>query len=300
MGVLGLSDAAADAHRVVERDRHAGDPPVPEKQEKGAFEARSRPSEILKLLWFDPKVVPRLHRHPEWRILLAEMELRLLDERMDEEEDGGGGGGGDAAQADTKARRSVFEVLSRGLPSPPDSLRRALSEAVDERGMFEPPLVLLSGELEFAFDEVETLKAAVTVLTPLGAIPENKTLREALEAAQELLKIPGADQFGRLAENLTQRLRDAFTQARKTLPADYVDANLERALLRQRAYAMKTLYGKRWIRALLRGAGGGPGAGGSSGIGGGGRGDGGSRGDGARSGDGRSGEGRRRCTCRSR
>ncbi len=157
--------------------------------------------------------------------------------------------------------------------------------------MFEPPLVLLSGELEFAFDEVETLKAAVTVLTPLGAIPENKTLREALEAAQELLKIPGADQFGRLAENLTQRLRDAFTQTRKTLPADYVDANLERALLRQRAYAMKTLYGKRWIRALLRGAGGGAGAGGSSGVGGGGRGDGGGRGgDGGGRGDGRSGE----------
>jgi hypothetical protein len=49
---------------------------------------------------------------------------------------------------------------------------------------------------------------------------------------------------------------------RRSLPAEYVDSHTERARLRQRAYSMKTLYGKRWIRALLRTAGGPAGRGG--------------------------------------
>jgi hypothetical protein len=239
LGVLGMSDAAAGAGRAIQLEEDA----APREAEERAPRARPRPAEILKLLWFEPRVVPRLHRHPEWRILLAEMELRQLDEPEEDE----------PSSDDTKARRAVFEVLSRGLPSPADSLRNALNDAVDERGAFEPPLVLLTGELEFPFDEVEALKAAITVLTPLG--PTEKKLKDALDAAGDFLKAPGADQFGRLAEGLTDRLREAFAQARRTLPADYVDSHMERALLRQRAYSMKTLYGKRWIRALLRGAG---------------------------------------------
>ena len=239
LGVLGLSDAAAGAHESLRReDEEAAADRSTERPEA----PRSRPSEILKLLWFDPRVVPRLHRHPEWRILLAEMELRLLDEPEDE----------GSGEADNKARRSVFEVLSRGLPSPQDSLRRTLSEAIDDRGSFEPPLVLLSGELEFPFDEVESLKAAVTILTPLA--PSDPKLKSTLEAAADFLKTPGADQFTQLAQSLTDRLREAFSQMRRALPADHVDSHTERALLRQRAYSMKTLYGKRWIRALLRGS----------------------------------------------
>ncbi len=245
LGVLGLSDAAAGAHRAVEREEAAAVEPSEERVPQG----RPRPSEILKLLWFDPKIVPRLHRHSEWRILLAERELRLLDEPEVDE-----------AAEDGPARGAVFEVLSRGVPSPPDGLRKALSEAVDDRGAFEPPLVLLSGELEFPFDEVEALKATVTVLTPLG--PTDKKLKDTLDAAADFLRTPGADQFGQLAQGLTDRLREAFAQVRRSLPAEYVDSHTERALLRQRAYSMKTLYGKRWIRALLRSAGGPAGRGG--------------------------------------
>ena len=260
LGVLGFSDAAAGAHDALRREEA-----VAAERIERPVETRSRPAESLKLLWFDPKVVARLHRHPEWRILLAEMELRQLDEPEEE-------GSGDEHD---KARRSVFEVLSRGLPSPTDALRRALSDAIDERGAFEPPLVLLAGEVEFPFDEVETLKAVTTLLMPLG--PTDKKLKDALDAAAEFLKTPGAEQFTQLAQGLTERLREAFSQARRSLPADYVDSHTERALLRQRAYSMKTLYGKRWIRGLLRGVGaaarpGGDGAG---------RGDGGGRGAGA-------------------
>lgn len=239
LDVLGLSDAAAGAARAVRDEQDAR----PNEVEERIPKARPRPGDILKLLWLDPNIVPRLHKHTEWRILLAEMELRLLDEPEEDE----------AASEGAKARRAVFEVLSRGIPSPADSLRNALNEAVDERGAFEPPLVLLSGELELPFDEVEALKATITVLTPLG--PTEKKLKDALDAASDFLKTPGADQFARLAEGLTERLREAFGQARRTLPVDYVDSHVERALLRQRAYSMKTLYGKRWIRALLRGVG---------------------------------------------
>ncbi len=261
LGVLGFSDAAAGAHDALRREEA-----VAAERVERPIETRSRPAESLKLLWFDPKVVSRLHRHPEWRIVLAEMELRLLDEPEDE----------GASDEQDKARRSVFEVLSRGLPSATDALRRALSDAIDERGAFEPPLVLLAGEVEFPFDEVETLKAVTTLLMPLG--PTDKKLKDALDAAAEFLKTPGADQFTQLAQGLTERLREAFSQMRRSLPADYVDSHTERALLRQRAYSMKTLYGKKWIRALLRGAGGAAVRSGGDGAG---RGDGGGRGAGA-------------------
>ncbi|MEZ4302368.1 MAG: DUF2169 domain-containing protein [Polyangiaceae bacterium] len=254
LGVLGMSEAAAEAHRVVERDRISAVPEV----EEPILPVRQRPSEILKLLWFDPKVLPRLHKHPEWRILLAEMELRLLDD-FDRE---------GAEDEDKKARRSVFEVLSRGIATPPEGLRRTLDGAVDEDGAFEPPLVLLSGEMELPFDEMETLKATVTLLTPLFAplaAADNKKPKELLDAASQFLTTPGSDQFAHLAQGHIDRLRDAFSQIRRSLPADYVDSHTERALLRQRAYSMKTLYGKRWIRGLLKGAAGVPKSGDSPG-----------------------------------
>ncbi|MBK8256784.1 MAG: DUF2169 domain-containing protein [Polyangiaceae bacterium] len=242
LGLAGLSDAAAAAHNVIAMERKAADVAAVAPPEDRPEPRPVRPAEILKLLWFDPKVLSRLQKHPDFRILLAEMELRALDEALDDEAD----------TAESKARKSVFEVLSRGTPSPAESLKRALSEAVDERGLFEPPLVLLAGELEFPFDEVESLKAALTVLTPLAGA--DVKLKNAIEAATEFLKTPGADQFAKLAEGLLEKLREAFALVRKNLPVDYVDSNVERALLRQRAYSMKTLYGKRWIRALLRGA----------------------------------------------
>ncbi|MEZ4314334.1 MAG: hypothetical protein R3F14_40470 [Polyangiaceae bacterium] len=51
-------------------------------------------------------------------------------------------------------------MLSRGEALGHDGVMAALEGGVRDDGKFAPPLVLVAGELRFAFDELETLKAS--------------------------------------------------------------------------------------------------------------------------------------------
>ena len=42
---------------------------------------------------------------------------------------------------------------------------------MDDDGTFEPPLVVVSGELFFPFDELETLKATLTAVSSTNTAP---------------------------------------------------------------------------------------------------------------------------------
>ncbi|KYF59192.1 hypothetical protein BE08_32890 [Sorangium cellulosum] len=57
-----------------------------------------------------------------------------------------------------------------------------------EDGAFVPPLVLVAGELESPFDEVETLEALVAAASPPAMA--DKKLKEAVEAIHEVFKMP--------------------------------------------------------------------------------------------------------------
>jgi hypothetical protein len=228
-GVRAASDAAAAS--VIREAPSPAPAPAP----------RARPREIVKLLWHDAKALPRVRKHPRWRVLLAELELRLLERGdLDDQEEG------EAADAD---RRDVFEVLARGEPIGADGIGRALDGAIDEDGKLEPPLVLVAGELDLPFDELETLKATATAVSPFAAA--DKRLKDTLDVVTELLRTPYMAGAGGLAETMTGRLKEAFAQGKRPLPPEALDGHIDRMLLEQRAYQKRAVYGKRWIRALL-------------------------------------------------
>lgn len=238
-GVLAASNAAAKLE-----PQQPQPAPAPQKTEPREEPRPQRPREILKLLWFEPKALPRIRRHEPWRVTLAELELRLLEEGVDQDEEDASGEGG----ASTKDRRDVFEILSRTRPAAAEALRLALEEAIDEEGRFEPPLVLVAGDLELPFDELETLKATATAAAPFA--PMDKKLKEVLDTVAELLKTPWLQGSGTIAEGLTKRIQDAFAQSQR-LGSDYLPSHTDRMLLEERRYQKRTVYGKTWIRGLL-------------------------------------------------
>jgi len=144
--------------------------------------------------------------------VLAEQELRLLDAgEYDDETDAPSAGA-----PSPKDRRDVFEVLTKGRPIEADGVRVALDEAIGDDGKLEPPLVLLTGELELPFDELETLKATAAALAPFAA--GDPKLKEQLDAVEELLKTPYLSGSAPMAEGMTTKLKEAFALGKRPLP----------------------------------------------------------------------------------
>ncbi|MEO7327686.1 MAG: hypothetical protein ABI193_03845, partial [Minicystis sp.] len=217
-------------------------PPLPAA--RASVQNTQKPNrEILELLWFDPESVPRMRRVSAWRALLLESRKRPKDKDLDDA----------AAAADPMTledRREVFELLARGEACSAEALSTTLSEAVREDGKFIAPLVLVSGELRLPFDETESLKAIVTSAMLVTGSDEN--LKAALENAKEILKIAGPKCPAPVAEALRTRIKEAFAQGKRSLPADYLEAQAERTLLEGRHYQRREVFGEAHLRGLLR------------------------------------------------
>ncbi len=241
-GLLAASDLAASAEqRPREEDnrdeRPVGAPPEPR--------AKVPPREAVKLVWFDTTQLPRIRKQQEWRRILGELDLRLVDEAHEDLAAG-------PLPPETKDRRAVLEVLLRGGAISADGVKKAVDSAIREDGGFEPPLSLLTAELEMPFDEFETLKATATAARPLAS--GDKRLKEALDVVDEQLRGQWLTGSGGIAERLTGTVREAFAQAKRGVPPDYLETQSERMLLEQRAYQRRSLYGKKWLRSVMRGA----------------------------------------------
>ncbi|APR78678.1 D-alanyl-D-alanine carboxypeptidase [Minicystis rosea] len=238
-GVLVASDLAAGTDRAV-RIAEADDQAAP----VAPMRARAA-REIVKLVWFDPTAVQRIRKHLAFRRLLADLEMRLV---IEAEADIAGG----PIPDDVKDRRAVLEVLLHGDAVSADGVRQAVDGAVRDDGGFEPPLAVVSAELEMPFDELETLKATATAVRPLAS--SDKRLKESLDLVDPLLATPWLNGSGSIAESLTAKLREAFAQGKRAVAPDYLNAHAERMLLEQRAYQRRALFGKKWIRSVMRAA----------------------------------------------
>lgn len=243
VGVKAASDAAVMADKLINTKPPSETPAKPIAKEP---EAKAKPREILKLLWFDSKVLNRARKHPRWAVLLAEMELRMLD-REDEEaeiED-------EQKRAEAKAKREVREILMKGDAVGAEALSGLFRDAVDEDGSFESPLVLVGGELDIPFDEIEVLKATAAAVGPFAA--SDKSLKETVETVNELMKTPWLSGASGIAENLTARLKQAFSATKRPGFVEFgsIDTHVERTLLDKRAYQKRTIGGKTWIRAVM-------------------------------------------------
>ncbi len=223
------------------------DPPVVEERAAPSPTARARAStrEVVKLVWFDPDALPRIRKQREWRRLLGELELRLLEQV---EADVAGG----PLTPEVKDRQTVLEVLLRGESITADGVRQAVDAAVREDGGFEPPLAILHTELEMLFDELSALRATATAARPMAST--DKRLKETRDVVDQLLEAPSLGGSGSMAESLTARLREAFAAGKRALPPDYLEAHVERARPAPRAYQKRALYDKKWVRTVIRGS----------------------------------------------
>src|SRR5262249_38086558 len=138
-------------------------------------------SEHVDLVWFDANAVPRI------RALIADTAPATGGVSSWLKGDAGAG----TEPREVKDRRDVLRTLARGRAVDDAGLGDAVQLAFHDDGMFEPPVVLVGGELSVTFDECETLRASVTVTTPF--IGTDKRLREVVTAGAEALKtdLPG-------------------------------------------------------------------------------------------------------------
>jgi hypothetical protein len=232
-GSAAASDAAAQAApKVAPRKDDAPDAVAPSDP------ARTVPQEHVHLVWFDPLAVPKI------RALAPKASTQAATTWIK----------GDAPKPEDREvvdRRDVLRAISSGRWLDEAGLGDVVTSAFREDGSFEPPVALVSGELCFSFDEVETLRATVTVATPFTSA--DKKLRDAVNAASEALK---SELPGDVLEGLRAGVEDAFTHAARAVAPGYLATSTERILLEARRFQKKTLFGAPHIRALLTLAGG--------------------------------------------
>lgn len=214
--------------------------PAPTEEPRRAPAARpSRRSgpDVVDLLWFDPASVPRVRA--AFPSIVDELEFEPIDPKHDLPMDDPNA---------SRDRHDTFGILTRALPTDGRGISRSMLEAVSDTGRFTPPVVLIAGELRFPFDEVELLKATVAAIAPLVR-EEDKKLKDALEAANEVLKAPLL-QAPSNVEAVTGELREALRQAKRSVTVEKLDMHIERVMLEQRKYQKRTVFGDEQIRAL--------------------------------------------------
>jgi len=212
---LAFSNAAADP--VPDRPALPVSAPSPTNAE----------AEPIELLWFDPELPARLQRDPAMKKHLTK----------------GKPGSAEQDKSD-RGRQDVLSVLRRSPSLELQALPEALRAAVDD-GVFKPPLLVVSGEMEMLFDEVESLRAALAAVAPF--VSGDPKLQEAADVARTILETPSF----RTAEAQIKRLRDIFLATKRALPESYFDASVEGAVLPQRGYQKRVMFGGEMVRAQL-------------------------------------------------
>ncbi|HVY47120.1 MAG TPA: hypothetical protein VHB21_14630, partial [Minicystis sp.] len=216
-------------------------PPAPVQARSAA---RPGARDVVEVLWFDNDALPRVREHRPWKELLDALKPKPPEKVPFDAELP------PVPTPEEQARRDVAAIVTRTDPTDAEGINEAIADAVTEEGLFEPPLILLAGDIALPFDELEELKATVTAVTPLVA--GDKKLKETVDAVNELLKTPWLESSTGVAEGLTQKVREAFAQANRILPASYLDTHTERMLLEQRNYQKRTMWGAPWIRSLMQ------------------------------------------------
>lgn len=196
------------------------------------------PAVALELLWLDPAFMPLIRRQADWADIITTIKPKPRDADFQE-------GTPSPARQEAKDRREISGVLAKARPETTDGLHVAFARAIDEDGRFEPPLVVVGGELELPFDELEMLKATVAVVSPLVG-PEDKRLKDILGAAQEAVR----SSWGHMAERLTEQLREALARDQRAALRS-IDTHVERLLFEGRHLQKRTLLGQPWVRGML-------------------------------------------------
>jgi len=238
-GALGASNAAASASDAWISRREAPAPQSRPKATPASVEpARSDAKSVVDLLWHEERAVPRIRAW--WEELVTKLDFEPADPRHDLSP---------ADPDNDRSRHNVFGVLTDGEATNSAGVARAVQGAVNDRGRFTAPLVLVAGELRFPFDELEALKATVVAATPMAG--SDKKLKDSLDALNELVKLSYLQGTTSVTGRLLAQVKEQFAQSNRQLPADYLDTYVERSLLEQRRYQIRKVFGGEFIRGLL-------------------------------------------------
>jgi hypothetical protein len=197
----------------------------------------------LVLVWFDADGLPRVHRKEEFKPILRAVEDRAPDSELDDPTM-------TRDPAGVEDRRDVFEVLSRGAALDEPGLNQALERAIRDDGKFVPPLALVDGEVRFLFDELEALRATLTIATVFA--PGDEPLKAAIADAREFLRTPDLRSPPSVTEGYTTRIQDALKRAKRAVAPGYLEEQTERVLVEARHYQRRTVYGAPHLRAQLQ------------------------------------------------
>jgi hypothetical protein len=197
----------------------------------------------LQLVWFDPESLPRVHRKEEFKPILRALEERPPDSDLDDPTIA-------RNPADVEDRRDIFEVLSRGDALDETALNRALERAVRDDGKFIPPLALVDGEVRLFFDELETLRATLTIAAVFS--PGDEPLKAAIADARDFLRFPDMRSSPSVTEGYTTRVQEALKRAKRAVTPTYLDEQAERVLVEARHYQRRTVYGAPHLRAQIQ------------------------------------------------
>jgi hypothetical protein len=206
-----------------------------------ALKAAPRAAELIELLWYDPASMQQLRETEAFEHAIRSAEPPPIETGFDDEPP-------PEERPEVKDRRELVAVMQHAGVTDEEGIREAIGDAVRDDGAFRAPLVLVAADLALPFDEIDTLKAAVALTKPVaGADPK---LKEAVDNAEELLKTGLA--LASAADKLTVRIREAFQQsANRVLPANYLETQLDRALLVERRYQRRTVFGITALRGLV-------------------------------------------------
>ncbi len=197
----------------------------------------------LQLVWFDPDSLPRVHRKEEFKPIVRALEERAPDNDLDDPTIA-------RNPADAEDRRDIFEVLSRGNALDEPALNRALERAVRDDGKFIPPLALVDGEVRLFFDELETLRATLTIAAVFS--PGDEPLKTAIADARDFLRFPDLRSSPSVTEGYTTRVQEAMKRAKRAVTPTYLDEQAERVLVEARSYQRRAVYGAPHLRAQIQ------------------------------------------------
>jgi len=242
-GALGMSNHAAKSEwRAPTGDAPASPAPATPLPNIRPTSRFVDPREAMALLWFDAASVRRLRNHKPFREVLDEAEKKPIEPGLDDLST-------EELAADVEDRRDVFEILAHAPSTDAPGVTEALDRSIRADGKVIPQLVLCAGELVMPFDELERLKATVATVTPLSAGDEN--LKASLQIAKDYLALPNLSSAPAVADGLVKRILESFGQAKRAVTVEYVESQTERALLEQRHYQRRKVFGGKHLRCLL-------------------------------------------------
>ena len=228
-GLKASSDAAADRERG--REATAARPPT-SRPESEPLRRRA----VIDLLSFEPKIAPRLRGlqrfAPVWVQPPRARSVQGLDEPRPEPA--------------SRERADVLRLLSCASPDNAASIRGTLASCLDDLHDFDPPLLLLAGELRPTFDEVEILRATLSIALTIAGM--DKKILAVIALAQQALA-PSDPPRPEVAIGLSRQLEQAASSL--SLPPRYLASQVERVLLESRKFKRRTLLGAPRVRADL-------------------------------------------------